>query len=636
MTESAANVCDDLSPEPPEILSSRDLFHEYVHKLENRTRHLELSIDRNRKRGLAIYDKCFDAIRAMEVLAFDLLVIEYFLDNVPASAVYAFVDSCAGSQLTISAGDHKSVETCAKHVREVQSHIQTSLAALATADARRLDPPKSTGDLLSYLRTQNQKKEHELQSSRDSATTVACGAVTVDLEIPPESSKPAPRGLTPEFEEWIEAAMKPGARAVSVDTAEMRALFGSVVHRMHELRKLKATVCAEKAKTQSTQDMTFSDCDPEDVSASPFLRMAQNSVKFMDSAVEMIRAQQEMVPACASAMATCKRHLQQLKEKCTETVSKIQERTDQLEASIAERQTVVAQLAANARSCAEALNFDPASIQLDDVDIATSRLCNDIEERFRSVIAQRNDMDTRTKVGQQVETLTELRALHKAMSEKCTKNIELANMNRTKQNKFFAVIVESFKNTEVVKLEAREIEDLEKYREDLKTMIDLMDVDHIFGWCSELEEVSMTLASSVNSQKRDVEVLFEQLLREDMGADEVAKMTEEIETMATRSAILVEREATCRSELVAAEEELFQVTQELDGFKESGFDKKEAREYGSMIWCPICKNGRRDCILTTCFHPICGRCVDASRETHTCPICSNPFTDESVKPFFMQ
>ena len=63
-------------------------------------------------------------------------------------------------------------------------------------------------------------------------------------------------------------------------------------------------------------------------------------------------------------------------------------------------------------------------------------------------------------------------------------------------------------------------------------------------------------------------------------------------------------------------------------------DEESMKRFKQMVICPICSQNRRDSILTSCGHPICRACLQKSEGV--CPICSVPFTEDNIKPFFMQ
>jgi len=230
------------------------------------------------------------------------------------------------------------------------------------------------------------------------------------------------------------------------------------------------------------------------------------------------------------------------------------------------------------------------------------------------------------------KVLDMLRAMRKGLTNLCMSTLEMGRRSTAAQKELFREVAELFSTEEVARLQQAEITDTEVYRQNLQTMIDNLNVDKVTKWCDRLVEVSQILASAVGERKA-IEEQFLPLLQADIGTQEVAKMTDELGEMVVSSASLVQQEAVARSEVVALEEELLQVMQELEAYGEAPSDKEETEKCESMVNCPVCRTSERDCILMTCFHPLCRGCAEAKRK---CPLCDLAFGDEDVTPLFFQ
>jgi hypothetical protein len=125
----------------------------------------------------------------------------------------------------------------------------------------------------------------------------------------------------------------------------------------------------------------------------------------------------------------------------------------------------------------------------------------------------------------------------------------------------------------------------------------------------------------------EVETQFSALLSDQLGPEEMKKITDDVEELLSTNTRLIEDEATLDYELADAQEELFQVLQEID-------DEDDEEELQAMLICPLCAANERDAMIVTCGHVMCMGCtqVHAGR----CPICERPFERGDVKPFFFQ
>jgi predicted nuclease with TOPRIM domain len=135
------------------------------------------------------------------------------------------------------------------------------------------------------------------------------------------------------------------------------------------------------------------------------------------------------------------------------------------------------------------------------------------------------------------------------------------------------------------------------YHTHLRKIIDLMRVDQIQDWCNQLMDVSRVLAEAV-AEQQEIQAKFEPLLDDELGREEISRLEEEIEELIVMNSKLLEDEAVLQCQVADAEEELFQVMQELAAYE-------EPVDPDDMVTCPVCKEKPRNCLLVGCGHPVC-------------------------------
>jgi hypothetical protein len=591
---------------------------------------LEIAIDQNRKQGAAICRECFNALRVTEVLAFDLLIVDYFLGNATSAQISAYVESCVRPQFSLMPGDPREIEAFAEHIRSVQLQIQASIANLPRSDSKKIDPLKRNSELITFLNEQKQRCESDQKGEEKAQRPPVEIHIDLPGEDPPDDTR-----VDAEFADWLKRQLRPGADAVDLETAEFRALFGTVVHRLQAVSALRSELSSLRSSQISTRNLQYTDCSPETIYRSPFFRAAQNNCRFLAIALKSIAAQKELVPACATALAQCRAHLESLRDKCAETMTQMLQCREYLDTTLAQRRTDVDQLSQELRPYAEALCFDITTCQLDEMVAFTTSLDTDIESRFKKVMGSfTTDLENRFKIENQLKLLFDLRSLRSATTAVCQKSFETIKASHAAQLELFRAVSDFCKAEEIVRLHQREIERMTTYHQHLTTVIDLMKADQIADWCAELTEVSGQIAAAIAEQK-EIQAAFEPLLSDDLGRDEVARMNDDVEALMAVNARLVEEEAVLECQIVDAEEELFQVLQELECFKDVDEDDDE-QELQARVICPVCRENERNCILAGCGHPVCRQCIAAAKEAGKCPVCSAQFGEADVRPFILQ
>ena len=607
--------CSDLVAELPDDESS---FCDIAQKLENRAKHLETMIDQNRQRGQTICRECFSSICATEILAFDLLILEYLTGSSPAAPILEFVEKCIGQRFSIALADPSDVDACAAHIKGLHDQIQRSLDAIAAKTGE--IAAKSATEIVEFMKAQSEKIGAEKAVSAPSEQS----NVTVNVEIPTRGGTGGDTATGKEFMEWIRTALKPGAKCVDDATAELRALFGTVVHRLLKVNHLREQLASLRAATVSTQNITFEDCDPEVVYSSPFYRAMENSCKCLMAVQKQVEEQQKLVPGCMRALSVCKEKMERLKAHCADTMNKINEYRQKLETLVQQRREEANALVEELWKPFEALRLaESLDAQYAEWCRSFEHLDEQIEKRLLSVKEQASDMETKEKMSSTVETLRELRAMVSKVSRGWRSNIDMP------QADLFFLVAEYYKDEELARMNKNEVDDIVEYHENLQTIIEAMNVANVSAWCEQLQTVSDALARAISEQK-EIEAQIKPLMEASFGVKEVAKLKQDLDAIIERNAKLAEQEGVLQSEATDLEEELFQIVQELNVYHEETDDGED------IVLCPCCHKNDRDCIITSCCHPICKSCAEASKEDHKCPVCEKEFTDDCIKPFYWQ
>lgn len=597
-------------------------FVEIVHKLENKAKHLEATIKQNRRRGETLCRECFNSMCAAEILAFDLLVIEHLTGTASTERILEFVDSCITPQFSVASSDPAETDACAAHIRSLHDQIQSSLEAVSATGSHSTSE-KDVSDLITSLNAKVESIQVKPNTSPEEPPNPP-----LNLEIPVPEPTEEKVNINPAFLSWMKTALKPGAVAIDPKTAELRALFGTVLHRLQKVEELRRELTSLKASTASTRNLTFEDCEPSAVYESPFYRAMENSCKFLVAAQRHIQEQQKLIPGCMRAMELCKAHLQNLKAQSTATVEKLKEYRANLETSLQKLKEEKDELQKEWMQHADSLFVDTKGITLSMWIKLLEPLSNEIVKRLQSVQEQTTDIETLAKLAATLKTLQQLRTMVENILTRCKENMDLTDQKQTGQFELFTLVWGECTDEEIVRVNELEVRDTAEYHENLQTIIDMMKVDEITAWCDELQTVSECLARAVSDQK-EIEKQVMPLLEESFGVKEVAKLKQDLENVIDMNAQLAEQEVALKAQTADLVEELFQVSQELGAYEEE-------EDGEDIAMCPVCQTNERNCIVTPCLHPICKSCAEASRESHKCPVCQQEYPDDGIKPFYLQ
>lgn len=612
-------------------------YHNLVHKLENKAKHLEIQIEQNRKRGMAICQECFNAMQATEVLAFDFLFTEYLIGNASRSKVNTFIDSCILPSFNIMSGDPRDIDAAADHIKAVQTQIQMSVNTVLQCDPKKVEVAKRATEFLQFLREKKQSLENELQKTEEETKNQKSQQnptiISVDFNDSNRSNK---NEADPEFEKWVHNELKPGVVLVDPQTAETRALFGSCIHRIHAIQELRDQIAKLKSTSTSTQNLQYIDCDPDTIYNSPFFVAIRVNCEFLHTALSAIHSHQQIIPGCIEAINSCESYLKELEKKCQSTINTMKKLTSDMEENIKANYDEIQELTKNLKPYAEVLEFKVSS--LENKQAETDEFHKNLEDYLNSLLeAAKNGASSDTdKINAQIEILHELKGIRSRIKKLCQTSFKSINENVETLNNLFKAIKSYCKAAECVQFKEKEIKKLEEYEKCLKSIIENMHADEVREWCKQLTDVSDYLVNAVKKQEEIYEK-FEPLVKIDKssGNDEIASKEEEVEQLMKKNEKLVEEEALLQADAVDAEEELFSLMQQIEAL--GGWTDTEVEErLDDCTICPICKERKRNEFLVSCGHPLCSECIAEAKKNHECPLCHVAFNDDDIKPFFLQ
>lgn len=600
-----------------------------IQRLENNAKHIEKQIDQNRKRGKEICNECFKAMRATEVLAFDFLYTEYLLGTASLAQVSNFVDTCTRPSFNLISGDPRHIDSIADHIRSVQTQIQTSISKIIKSNPKKGEIPKESADFLQSLKD----RKDELQKSIDESKAPKTQQNSTIINVSFNDAEPSKTEIDPDFEKWIFNELKPGVAIADKKTAETRSLFGSCMHRIQEIQKLKDSISSLKVTSNSTHNMSYEDCDPNSIYKSPFFRNIETNYAFLATAFREINTHLQIIPQCKSAIDYCEKSLKKLEERCKDTLNQMERTKEQMEGDISKTQSEINSLKDKLRPYYEAFTFNSDS--LIDMQEQTNELDLSIENYLNSRLDEAEDENIKREIREQINTLHELRTIRGDLRVQCDSALGVMNENTELQKKLFSIVEKNIRDEESVREYQEELQRLKEYKKCLESLCETLHIDEIKSWCDQLTEASDNLIRVASSTK-ETYCKFEPLITiGSAGDEEIAQKREEVEQMIDENQHLVEESAQLQIEINDAEDELFGLMQELQSL--GGWEDKELEtKLSSCAICPICKSNQRNEILLSCGHPLCSDCIVKAKSDHLCPICKHEFHDEDVKPLKLQ
>lgn len=633
---STAELVDDVCRKDTTVIQheeSTDNIPTRIVKLQNRIKHMEYNIDRNRERGETLCRDCYSLFRSTELLAFDFVFASYLLGHLAPTEVYAFLDKCIRPQYDLSSGDPADFEHAKEHVRYLQGVITKCANEVLSGELRRPDIPKRTSEFVLYLKGQKRKLEQELARNR------AREPENPDAErVQIDEDQIETEDLPAAFSRWLTSELKVGMDQ-NEKSSELRSLISSVARRLGAIAQLNESIKAMKKETLSLDEMDYTDCMPQDLDKSPFYLGVKRSCDFLVAANKALSSQKDLLPRCYEALRKCRDRLKEVTESGEKALAELQAHVDGMRQEIESKTKEADELKAELHPVLESLTGKPELPVIPELPPKYAEL----EARFKEELAAAQSSGGQEEKVQELENkikiLCQCREQRDELAKLCVTRNQLLAQVREQDKTMFAVVLERCRAEEEAKIQETELQLLNKYEDGVRDVLNSLGMAEMQKWCDELGEIGSAFAEITEIQKRAMSEL-EQYTRVEGVEEKTAEKRKEIKELSEMNYRMCAAIGRARLELEDVLDEQTRAQNTLDLYNDwlppyiDRENEQQVEEYKRMVTCPSCKAARRDCILATCGHAICRPCAEKARGA--CPICRTPFGEADVKPFFLQ
>ncbi|XP_041456820.1 E3 ubiquitin-protein ligase BRE1A-like [Lytechinus variegatus] len=236
--------------------------------------------------------------------------------------------------------------------------------------------------------------------------------------------------------------------------------------------------------------------------------------------------------------------------------------------------------------------------------------------------------------------LSEMDVTGQAFEDMQEMNTRLLQQLREKDDANFKLMSERIKSNQIHKLLREEKDVLADQVGTLQTQVDAQ--NQVVRKLEEKERVLQTTLSTVEKEltlrqqtmdmhKRKAMDIAQQAADLKLKLDKIDGTTEELQRIVKEKSSAVEQE---NHKFRRAQEECVSLKRKVERYKRmelaSSADEvlaEEVRSLKEQLTCPCCKKGRKDVVLTKCFHVFCFNCIKTRYETRQrkCPKCNAGF-----------
>ena len=633
---SAAELADDIYRKDtslPTREGSSDNPSARLVKLQNRIKHMEYNIDRNRNRGESLCRDCYSLFRSTELLAFDFVFASYLLGHLPPEEVYAFLDRCIRPQYDLSSGDPADFDRAKEHVKYLQSIITKCASEVFSGELKRPDIPKRTSEFVLHLKKQKGRLDQELARRRVQETEKV-QAERVQLEEDQIEAEDLPAS----FSKWLTSELKVGMDQ-NEESIELRSLIASVARRLGAIAKLNESIKSMKTETLSLDELDYMDCMPEDLFKSPLFIGVKQSCAFLVNACNALNSQKELLPRCHDALCKVRDRLKEITESSEKAVAELQAHTDAMRKEIEQKKMEAEALKAELQPVLEAMNAKPELPVVPELPPKYAEVEARLKEELAAAQSAGDQAEKVQELEGQIKLIEECRQQRDELAKMCNERNELLLQAAEKDKTIFGVVLAQCKAEEDAKQQALELELLSKYEDSVRDVMSSIRLAEMEQWCNELGEIGSSFAEIADVQKKIMDELDKYAKVEDIEA-KTAEKRKEIKALSEMNYRMCEAIGRAKLELEDMLDEQTRAQNTLELYSEwlppyiDRDNEQQVEEYKKMVTCPVCKSNRRDCILATCGHAICRPCAEKSKGI--CPICKAQFGETDVKPFFLQ
>lgn len=622
---SAAPLSEIFSQPPPKSMPSYTIYDNDVESSEKRKQQhklnfLKYKVQQHNKKAQNACVECYNALSKVELAAFDCLIADYFLGDCQINELRDFIACCAMPPFSLVNADRNDIAVAEQHIQYIFSKLQQTSQSLQRYKDHKIEPQKRPSEILSFLREQ----KSNLDRNRTDIKPTSQQQID-QMSSPSNQAVPS----NPGFYKWLRKTMK----SELSESTRIRQLIAKVSSKYNTVADLREATENLRQSKIAPQTINYEMCGLDNILHSPYISSAHSNYVFLQSMLSSIRSQKSyLIPRC-----------QHLISRCQEMITNVQQKTEKMRAeSIQQSQTLRSSLDRRIEDVNEIKKkIEPYTRSLIAAEnVSSLEKFTEIAEDLDKILSEKI-----TSKGNAPELLNLLKELHTARKD--TQTLAEFEINKmisaaTIQKTYYNVIRDFSKADDQVYQSSRELTQLTSYEKYLTELSDLLKVRDIENWnqnlalvttaFSELQEESTALAEAVTplievksdtesdaeleAMENKVNELLEERIRlskelTDIALDN-AHATEELYNTVTKFTVLESDSANCRSES----------------------EEKQILKLQEKILCPICHKNRRNCLITTCMHPICKNCM--AEAGGQCPICGESFDDEDVKMFWFQ
>ncbi|OHT12206.1 hypothetical protein TRFO_18114 [Tritrichomonas foetus] len=648
IVSSADLVSNNLFNQQTFFLSSEDPItdEENLIKLNNQIKHMTFNIEQNRRRSESLSKDCYTLLRSTELLAFDFLFSNYLLGDTDSQTIYTFFERCFYPSFNISSSQEIDFKKASDHISYLQDIIKKCAQSLFQKEIKIPNIPKRISEFILYLKNQKMKLEREIkqknihhqnsqgnnpnqQKKSDltelSGTTFEYNEDVLDISTLPLS-----------FTKWLSAELKVSLTP-DEESKEIQNLIKDIAFNLAEITQLNESINSLKKSVVDPNQLDIHSCSPESIEKSPFFIGVKNNCHFLMAAFNSMKSQETVIPVCFNALEKCREKLLMLTESFKKSISEMQKQIDKMREAILQRQKMGNLLIKDLQPFIDVLLMKKPLPQIPPEPI---KFYNNFENILKNEIkSTKSDSEHSRKLNEQLDMLAELRKVREDLSYLCEENVNLIKQIEEKDSAILKLDMDVCKAEEEIRLHSKELDQISKYEEGLREVLDSLKFNEMGEWCDKLGEIGGAFAYAASNQRKILQDLQNFMNKNENINDQIESKKKEIEELSAQNYSLCIELGKRKLELNSVLEEHFREEQELQSINDyvpNYIDKNNTEEidqYRKMVTCPICKANRRDSILTSCGHPICRSCVE--KASGKCPICSCKFSDHNIKPFFV-
>ena len=585
-----------------------------------------------KQRADNITQECLKSISKLETMVFDIYLTKYIFNECTLVEIEQFIKICLGLQINFS---NLNLDLIENHLIYLYDIINNNLPYLYRNKDKRNEYSKKPIEIIHFIDETKNQLENEisqikndfLKSGNNTRPSTPQNVDSINID---ES-----------FIEWIQKNLILTNESNS-ETTNLRNLFFCSIHRYNNILELQNKLKNLKENIIKPKTIDYTMCGLNSLLNSPFFLSVKSNYKFLTQTLNNIQLyRKKLIPLCNQQIKKCENSLINLKEKGEKTKSELINQTNLLQQNLNRRQSEVNDLRNELEPFIKRLTLSNDT-QINDLFKSITQIDFDIETKLKEIQLNTTNINEKNDIKKDFEIFNQLKNIRHDVSTLSFNTITTMKSALCTENAIFNVVCEHLKNEETNRLFSREIEQLNKFENYLQEFNELLKVKDITLWSNEIDKISLIL-NEVDNDYLDLKNIIDSLINnfnENELEKEIELYQKEIDELFIENKNLDQEDYQLDLEISNSTEELFSTIQEIELLQKTSADEftlieeKKIQKFQSYITCPICKINDRDCIISTCLHPICRSCLEKSGKK--CPVCNNSFSNDDVKPFFLK